>query len=94
MIPIPIKLTAAAVFALTAALAWAKATPDEIAKLGHDMTPVGAEKAGNKDNTIPAWDGGLTKARIRSRERSRFSRSRAPMRSSTKTSCPSGSSRC
>ena len=26
------------------------------------MTPVGAEKAGNKDNTIPAWDGGLTKA--------------------------------
>ena len=62
MIPTPIKLAAAAVFALTASVAWAKATPDEIAKLGHDMTPVGAEKAGNKDNTIPAWDGGLTKA--------------------------------
>ena len=62
MMPFHIKLSAAAVFALTATLAWAKATPDEIAKLGHDMTPVGAEKAGNKDNTIPAWDGGLTKS--------------------------------
>ena len=61
MIPSQFKLTAAAVFALTATLAWAKATPDEIAKLGHDLTPVGAETAGNKDNTIPAWDGGLTK---------------------------------
>jgi hypothetical protein len=61
VIPNQFKLTAVALFALTATLAWAKATPDEIAKLGHDMTPVGAERAGNKDNTIPAWDGGLTK---------------------------------
>ena len=61
MLPIRYKLTAAAVFALTATLAWAKATPDEIARLGRDLTPVGAEKAGNKENTIPAWDGGLTK---------------------------------
>lgn len=37
-------------------------TPDEVARLGKDLTPVGAEKAGNKDGSIPAWDGGLTKA--------------------------------
>ncbi len=31
----------------------------EIARLGADLTPIGAEKAGNKDGTIPAWTGGL-----------------------------------
>jgi hypothetical protein len=61
MNPIQIKLTAAAVLALTATFTWAKATPDEIARLGRDATPVGAEKAGNKDSTIPAWEGGVTK---------------------------------
>jgi hypothetical protein len=35
---------------------------DEAAKLKSSLTPVGAEKAGNKAGTIPAWDGGLTKA--------------------------------
>jgi len=42
-----------------AAPALAKLTPAEIARLGADLTPVGAEKAGNKDGTIPAWTGGL-----------------------------------
>lgn len=28
---------------------------------GGDLTPVGAEKAGNADGSIPAWTGGLTK---------------------------------
>ncbi|MHB8766385.1 MAG: DUF1329 domain-containing protein, partial [Deferrisomatales bacterium] len=51
---------AAAVLAWTPA-AFAKATPDELARLGADLTPFGAEKAGNKDGTIPAWEGGLTK---------------------------------
>jgi len=37
----------------------AKMTDAEIARLGADLTPVGAEKAGNKDGTIPAWTGGL-----------------------------------
>ena len=32
----------------------------EANRLGADLTPVGAEKAGNADGTIPAWDGGLT----------------------------------
>ncbi|MES2320782.1 MAG: DUF1329 domain-containing protein [Pseudomonadota bacterium] len=39
--------------------ALAGATPEEIKQLGTTLTPVGAEKAGNKDGTIPAWDGGL-----------------------------------
>lgn len=34
---------------------------DEAAKLKSDLTPFGAEKAGNKDGTIPAWTGGYTK---------------------------------
>ncbi|MBI5444054.1 MAG: DUF1329 domain-containing protein [Deltaproteobacteria bacterium] len=36
-------------------------TPEEAAKLKTTLTPVGAERAGNKDGTIPAWDGGYTK---------------------------------
>jgi hypothetical protein len=36
-------------------------TADEAAKLKGELTPFGAEKAGNKDGSIPAWDGGLTK---------------------------------
>jgi len=38
----------------------AKISPDEAGKLKSSLTPVGAERAGNKDGTIPAWDGGLT----------------------------------
>lgn len=35
--------------------------PDaQIARLGQDLTPVGAEKAGNADGSIPAWSGGLS----------------------------------
>jgi Protein of unknown function (DUF1329) len=32
------------------------AAPD-FSRLGKDLTPVGAERAGNADGTIPAWDG-------------------------------------
>jgi hypothetical protein len=31
----------------------------DLERLGKDLTPVGAEKAGSKDGGIPAWDGGL-----------------------------------
>lgn len=31
-----------------------------IEELGKSLTPFGAEKAGNSDGTIPAWDGGYT----------------------------------
>lgn len=40
---------------------WAQLSPDEIAKLGTELTPLGAIKAGNAEGTIPAWDGGLSK---------------------------------
>src|SRR5688572_7108117 len=42
---------------LIAPLAHAKATAEEAARLGKDLTAVGAEKAGNKDGTIPEWIG-------------------------------------
>jgi hypothetical protein len=56
------KILASAVAAAllgVAAPASAKLSDAEIARLGADLTPVGAEKAGNKDGTIPAWTGGL-----------------------------------
>src|SRR6187431_1862140 len=34
----------------------------DAAKLGAELTPLGAQKAGNADGSIPAWDGGLTSA--------------------------------
>lgn len=35
-------------------------TPQETAQLKTTLTPLGAERAGNKDGTIPAWTGGYT----------------------------------
>jgi hypothetical protein len=35
----------------------AAALAAEVERLGKDLTPVGAEKAGTKDGTIPAWEG-------------------------------------
>jgi hypothetical protein len=35
--------------------------PDQVARLGGDLTPVGAESAGNAAGTISAWSGGLAK---------------------------------
>jgi Protein of unknown function (DUF1329) len=32
----------------------------DVARLGQDLTPLGAEKAGNTDGSIPAWEGGIT----------------------------------
>jgi hypothetical protein len=37
--------------------AHAKATADEIARLGKDLNCIGAEKAGNADGSIPEWSG-------------------------------------
>lgn len=57
------KLTAAlatfAAFAVLTGAANAATTADEAAKLKSTLTPLGAEKAGNADGSIPAWDGGL-----------------------------------
>jgi len=38
----------------------AQLSSEEVARLGADLTPLGAEKAGNADGTIPAWEGGIT----------------------------------
>jgi hypothetical protein len=37
----------------------AQAPQRDIARLGADLTPMGAERAGNAAGTIPAWDGGI-----------------------------------
>ena len=42
--------------AAAAVTAWG-ASPQEVARLGKDLNYAGAEKAGNKEGTIPAWDG-------------------------------------
>jgi hypothetical protein len=46
--------------ALAAGSAVAAVSADQAARLGRDLTPMGAEKAGNADGTIPAWTGGIT----------------------------------
>ncbi len=48
----------ALLFGVHAAIAAVSA--EEANRLGADLTPMGAEKAGNAAGTIPAWDGGLT----------------------------------
>jgi hypothetical protein len=40
----------------------ASVTPEQAARLGQDLTPSGAEKAGNAAGTIPAWEGGIQTA--------------------------------
>ena len=40
----------------------AAVSASDAARLGAELTPLGAEKAGNADGSIPAWDGGLTSA--------------------------------
>lgn len=54
--------TAAALLAalLGMAAAHAAVTPEEAARLKTELTPFGAEKAGNKDGSIPAWTGGYS----------------------------------
>ncbi len=37
-------------------------TPENIARLGDDLTPMGSIRAGSEDGRIPEWTGGLTEA--------------------------------
>lgn len=59
----PLVPAAAAAFAVLTALAAGPglaAVPAEVAKrLSGDLTPLGSERAGNAEGTIPAWTGGL-----------------------------------
>lgn len=54
------KLMAAVVASLCATSAWAAVSPEEAKQLGTTLTATGAEKAGNKDGSIPVYTGGLT----------------------------------
>ncbi len=49
----------ASLFTLIALNVHAAVKPSEAARLGADLTPLGAETAGNADGTIPAWNGGI-----------------------------------
>ena len=51
--------TGALTLSLLASGVMAAVSPDEAAKLGTTLTPLGAEMAGNADGSIPAWTGGL-----------------------------------
>lgn len=56
-----IALSATIVMLAGMGQAQAGAHPDWVHRLSEDLTPVGAERAGNADGTIPAWTGGITK---------------------------------
>lgn len=47
-------------FVLVSHSVYAKVGNDEAAKLGKELTPMGSEKAGNADGSIPPWTGGIT----------------------------------
>ena len=53
------KVGAAAILAtvFSASFSVQAATEADAAKLGKELTPVGAEKGANKDGSIPAWAG-------------------------------------
>jgi len=58
------SLAAFVAAAIVSTAALAKVSPQEAAKLGVSgtpLTPMGAERAGNKEGTIPEWTGGITK---------------------------------
>jgi len=52
--------TAGVLVTAIAPAAMAGVSPAEAARLKSELTPLGAERAGNADGTIPAWNGGLT----------------------------------
>jgi hypothetical protein len=52
---------ASACFFLFAQQGLAAVSAEEAAKLKTTLTPLGGERAGNKDGSIPEWDGGYTK---------------------------------
>ncbi len=53
------SLMALAIASLAAGSALAAVSADEAKQLGTSLTAVGAEKAGNKDGTIPEYTGGI-----------------------------------
>lgn len=52
--------TAVAILGLISGQALAEVSAEQAGALKSTLTPLGAEKAGNKDGSIPAWTGGIT----------------------------------
>jgi hypothetical protein len=52
-------LAALALAGLSGTAVAERLSPDQIARLGADLTPIGAIRAGNAAGTIPEWTGGL-----------------------------------
>src|SRR5882757_5535466 len=52
------------VLSFLSSVLWAQAaiSAADASRLGNDLTPLGGEKAGNADGSIPAWTGGITTA--------------------------------
>src|SRR5213082_401596 len=48
------------IFGVAGGSALANTSAADASRLGNDLTPLGAEKAGNADGSIPAWTGGIT----------------------------------
>ena len=55
------KAAICAALALSVTAAAAKVPESELARLDQDLTPLGSERAGNADGTIPEWTGGYSK---------------------------------
>jgi len=58
--PRPIALVALALLPLILSDARGAVSADDAARLKTELTPTGAERAGNADGSIPAWTGGVT----------------------------------
>jgi len=58
--PLSLLATALVAGALAALPGRAEVSADEAAKLDAELTPLGAERAGNAEGTIPPWTGGIT----------------------------------
>ena len=55
-----LRFCAALIFGCVVATpALAEISDDQIARLGQDLTPLGGERAGNAEGTIPEWTGGI-----------------------------------
>jgi len=68
------KLTSASflLLSLFASQSMAKVSVEQAAKLGHELTPMGAEQKANSDGSIPAWTGGLnSKGSLKSKDSGR-----------------------
>lgn len=56
----PTRVAFAAALIASIGAAYAGVTLEEAAKLKTELTPLGGERVGNKEGTIPAWTGGYT----------------------------------